>query len=158
MTNETPVEFDFSILDKNLEDIEDLPGFEVPPQGTYQFLVNAEAKYLPPKEGDKGDRPVVVLDYEVTGIVQLADPIAIPPVIGDKFGELFMLGNEYGEANMKKALAPYAAHFGTTNITTLIREKLNNVVVVGTVKYRFNKEKDPRKENPYASVVNVVVA
>lgn len=150
-------DFNFDKLDKQLDDIEDLPGFSVPPQGTYELLVSAEAKTLDGKNG-KPDRDVVVLNYEVMGTIKLADDTAAAPIVGDKFGEMFILDNEYGLGNLKKAMIPYSEAFGTSNLRELIQEKIQNVQITGTVKHRFNKKEDPQQLNPYANVTNVVVS
>jgi hypothetical protein len=156
-TQTTTDDADFDALDRSLEDIEDIPSFDVPPLGTYQLLVCAELKKLPKDDKNPTERGVVVLNYEITDVVQLADPTEKPPVIGSKFGEMFMLGNEFGEGNMKKSFSPYATHFGVTNMKSLVRDLVQNVVVTATVKHRFNKKDDPKKEVPYAQVLNVVI-
>ncbi len=151
-------EFDLEILDRSLDDIEELPGFDVPPVGTYQLLLSAETKMIPPKEGEKEARPVVALQYEITGTIKLADKGDAEPIPGSSFGEMFILGNEFGESSLKKAIAPYASYFNTNNLRELVKEKIQNVVITATVKHRFNRKTDPLKENPFAQVVNVVIA
>lgn len=148
--------FDLDTLDRSLDDIEDLPSFDVPPMGTYRLLVNAEAKKLPAKDGEPA-RNVVTLQYEILDTIALADKTEKTPVPGGKFGEMFMLGNEYGEGNMKKSFAIYAEHFGNKNMKYLVGEAVQNLTINGTVKHRYNKKEDPKKETPYAQVVNVVI-
>lgn len=141
-------DIDLDLLDKNLTDIEDLPSFEVPPRGTYTFLVNAGTKKV-------NGHPCVTLDYEVVDTIQLADPTKDKaPVPGSKFNSLFMLDNEFGEGNMKKNLAPYAEFFGTDNVKVLVKEKIQNVVIQGSVKHRKDKD-DP--DRVYGEVKNVTI-
>lgn len=152
-------EIDLDLLDRSIDDIEEMPSFDTPPVGTYQLLVNAATKMVAGKDeqGKSVDKPAVILDYEITGTVQLANRDLKEPVPGSKFGEMFFLGNEYSESNMKKALAPYAVHFGTNNLKDLIKEKIQNVIVTATVKHRFAKT-DKAKETPFGTVVNVLIS
>lgn len=141
-------EIDLSLLDKNLSDIEDIPGFEVPPQGSYTFLLNASTKKI-------NKEPYVTIDVEVIDCLQRANEEDKQPLPGTKFGLLFNLGNEYGLDNMKKFMTPIGEHFGTDNLRTLVTEKIQNLVVAGTLKHRVDK-KDATKI--YAEIKNIVVS
>lgn len=140
-------EVDLSLLDKNLSDIDDLPSFEVPAKGTYILLANATTKKV-------NKHPAMVIDLDVVSTVALANTGDTPPKEGDKFGVLFMLDNEFGMGNMKKVLAPFAAHFGTDNVKTLVKEKIQNCVISATVDHQIDRED---KTKIYARLKNIVV-
>lgn len=154
MSNDNAKEFDLSVLDVSLDDIDDLPSFDCPPNGTYQLLVNATTKVFEGKEG-KPDSQCVVFDYEIVDVIELADKTGPTAKAGDKFGELFGLGSEDGIKYLKKAVLPYAAHFSTNNLRELISDKIQQVIVTATVKGRKDKN-DPDKK--YAGVSNVIVS
>jgi hypothetical protein len=140
-------DIDLSLLERNLDDIEDLPSFEVPPKGTYQFLVSGLTKKV-------NEKPAVAFDLEVINTIELQDKTEKPVVDGSKTGVLFFLDNEFGLGNMKKFLAPFAAHFGTNNVKELVKEKIQNVQVTCTLDHQKDKQ-DPTKV--YARPKNIVV-
>jgi len=144
-------EFNMSLLDKSIDDIDDLASFAVPPNGTYSLKVYTELKKV-------NDNECVEANFEVVDTVELADPTGTPPKTGDKFSLLFKLGHEVGEGKMKEFLAPFAAASGERNVAKLLTEVLHKdqgLIVVGTVKQRKDKE-DPEKV--YASVKNIQLA
>lgn len=146
-TTSDDTEIDLSLLDKNLSEIEDLPSFDVPSKGTYILLANATTKKV-------NKHPAMVVDLDIVSLVALANSGDLVPKDGDKFGVLFMLDNEFGLGNMKKFLAPFAAHFGTDNVRTLVTEKIKNCIISATVDHQIDKED---KSKVYARLKNVVV-
>ena len=131
----------------SLDDLADLPSFEAPAPGAYILDVSLDVKEV-------GGKQCVEAGFVVVELVEAADPEAKVAVPGTNFNTLFMLGNEFGVGNLKKFLAPFAAHFGTNNIGDLVTEHVKNVRIAGSVKNRKDKE-DPTKV--YASVDNVVI-
>lgn len=147
MANEME-EIDLSLLDKNLSDIEDLPGFDVPPNGSYTLLANASTKKI-------NKELYVVIDLAVVDTLQLADEQnSKPPLQGTQFGVIFNLANEYGLNNLKKTLTPIGEHFGTDNLRTLVTEKIQNLMLSATVVGRA-ATKDASKI--YATLKNISV-
>lgn len=139
------------LLSANLDDLADLPAFETPPAGAYLLGVRYDVKKV-------NNKDAVEASYRVEETVELEDKSGETAAVAKdtKFSQLFMLDNKFGIGNLKKSLAPYAAHFGTNNIGKLIRENLNEEVLIsGTIKVREDKN-DPDKK--YASVQNVTVA
>lgn len=120
-----------SILSADLSDIADLAGFSVPNNGYYKLSVAATQKEI-------NSKSAIVLDYEVVEVMEMADPTAAPPVIGDKFGESFFIDNEIGVSFLKKALAPYSAALGTGNVGSLL-EQMQGLQIFATVKRRADK-------------------
>lgn len=147
MAENTVDDIDLSLLDKNLADIEDLPSFEVPPKGTYVMLCSGGTKKI-------GEHPAVTFDLEVVSTVELADKSQKPPKDGDKTGVMFMLDNEFGLGNMKKFLAPFAAHFGTDNVRELVKDRIQNVIISCTMDHQVDKED---KTKIYARPKNIVI-
>jgi len=143
----------FTPLDENalfaadLDDLADLPSFETPPPGSYILNVTVGVKKINGKDA-------VEAAFEVVETAELADSDDKPVANGTKFSTAFFLDNEYGVGNMKKFIAPFGAHFGITNIGSLIAE-IKNVQVACNVKNRKDKQ-DPTKV--YASVDNINIA
>ncbi len=140
-----------ALLDADLSDLADLADFKVPPVGRYLIGVSVETKEI-------GDHPAVVVNYDIQEVLELSDPEATPPTIGDKFSENFNIDNEYGLGNLKKYLKPYSAYFNTGNIGELL-QVMDGIVITGTVKRREDKNKtdDEGKPRVYGSVVNIEV-
>lgn len=137
-----------SLLAANLDELADLAGFETPPAGSYILSTSFALKKV-------NDKDCVEQNCEVVETVELknATDTAVPP--GTKFSQLFMLDNEFGVGNMKTALKPFAAYFGTGNIGELLNEHLDEPVLIAAVlKIRTDKD-DPDKK--YARLTNVTV-
>lgn len=140
---------DFALLDKNVSDIEDLPSFDTPPKGTYVLLANAGTKKI-------NDGNYVTVDFDVVSTIELANPNDPKnPAVkdGSKFNLLFQLGNEFGEGNMKKFMAPFVEHFGTDNLRSLVTEKIQNITISCNIDHRVDKKSD----KVYPLVKNVVI-
>lgn len=148
--NATNDDFDLSLLDKNVSEIEDLPSFEVPPKGTYILLCSMGTKKIE-------DAAYVTAEFEVVSTVEIAnpnDPANVPCKDGTKFGTIFQLGNEFGEGNMKKFLVPFIEKFSTDNLRELVKDKVQNVLISAQLDHRIDK-KD--KTKVYPLVKNVVI-
>ena len=118
----------------SLDQLEDLPGFEVFPAGTYRCILSFAAKEI-------NKNPAVEISLTCGEVLELADSSKTPPKEGDKCNSAFMLHNEYGRGNLKRILAPLAEHFGSTDIPELL-EAAEGTEAVVTTKVRKNKETD----------------
>lgn len=136
------------LLDKSIDDIEDLPGFEVPPPGTYALKYTAAIKPI-------NDKAFIENTFEVLEALELNDPTIEGVKIGTKFSTLTQIGNDIAMGKYKEFVAPLAAHFDEKNLGKLVSEHLKDVVITGTVKHRKNKEDESK---PYGEVSNVVVS
>jgi len=136
-----------SLLSASLDDLDDLPSFEVPPPGVYLLTVNTDVKKV-------NDKDCIEAQFTVNEVVELKDANATPPQIGNKFSMLFTL-NEIGVGKLKQFCAPFADHFGEKKIGVLIRDHIKDVIVSASVTNRKDKE-DPEKV--YASVKILSVA
>lgn len=135
----------------DLDDIADLPSFEVPPKGAYIGRVTTAMKQI-------NDKMAVEATFEVVETVELKNPEDAPCVPGTKFSTAFMLGNEVGAGKMKEFLAPFAQHFdisGPGSIGRLIRDEIKDVTIAFTLKHRADKND---KERIYPDVSNITVA
>lgn len=135
------------LFNTSIDDLADLPGFETPPAGSYILEVNTDVKNVSGKDA-------VEASFTVIETVELDESVS-PVADGTKFSTLFMLDNEFGVGNLKKFLAPFAAHFGEPNIGKLVGEVVKNVTISGLVKNRKDKN-DPDKV--YGSVTNITVS
>lgn len=135
------------LLASSLDDLDDLPSFEVPANGTYIVNVTTTIKEINKEQA-------VEAAYEVIEVVELADPADTPPVPGTKFSQLYTL-NPIGIGKLKEFCKPFAAHFNTPSIGELVKEHIQDVRVAANVKRRPDKT-DPEKV--YASVKIISVA
>ena len=131
----------------SLEDLADLPAFETPPTGAYILQVSTEVKKV-------NEKDCVEASFSVVETVELEESTGTPVVAGTKFSQLFMLDNEFGVGNLKKFLAPFAAHYETNNIGELVETHVKDVQISASIKNRKDKT-DPRRV--YASVLNITV-
>lgn len=146
-------DLDLSMLDMNLEDIPDLPGFEVPSAGEYNLRLKAEVKMV-------NEKIAVEVSYEVIDCIRKnddADPDAAP---GTKFSQLFFLqgkpeGIKISLGKLKELLSGVAEQKGEGNLLILVRDHLADAVVTATVKRRADKED---KEKFYPDVKNMKLA
>jgi hypothetical protein len=146
MSNEKS--FNLGLLDKSIDDIEDLPGFEVPVNGVYTLKFSTAIKVVK-------DKDCVEANFEVIECQEQNDPEATPTKAGTKFSMLFQLENEIAQGKMKELVMPIAAHFGERNMGKLITETCKDLIINAKVTRRADKED---KEKFYANVTNVTVA
>lgn len=137
-----------SLLDKSIDDIEDLPGFEVPVNGVYSLKFNTAVKVV-------NEVDCVEANFEVIEVIEQNDPNEAPTKAGTKFSMLFRLNNDVALGKMKELLMPIAKHFDEGNLLKLITDTCKDLVIAAKVKRRADKED---KEKFYADVSNVVVS
>lgn len=130
----------------SIDDIADLPGFEVPCEGSYILEVSLDTKQIT-------DAPALEASYTVVELVEPATPgeTATP---GTKFSVANKLDNEYGLGNAKKVLATFA-EFAGSRMPADIVAAVKGVRIAATLKHRKDK-KDPEKV--YANVSNITIA
>jgi hypothetical protein len=153
MANDTKNEAQFADIDAlfaaDLDDIADLPAFEVPPEGTYIGTVSCDLKEINKKSA-------VEAEFTVTETSELEDDSVTPCAQGTKFSVAFILGSNIAEGKLKQFLAPFAAHFGTTKVGELVRDRVKDVTIAFTLKHRTNKKGDD-PDRIYPDVRNVTV-
>lgn len=144
-------DMDLSLLDRDLDDIEDLPGFAVPPNGEYLLKMKTEIKEVNSKQA-------VEASFEIMECIKKDNDADTDAKIGDKFSSLFFLqgdnpdGVKISLGKLKELVAGVAESTGQSNLGVLIRDTLADCVVMATVKRRADKED---KEKFYATVKNL---
>lgn len=134
-----------ALMATSIDDIADLPGFEVPVEGSYILEVSLETKVVK-------DNPGVEVNYTVVELVEPAEPggTAVP---GTKFSSFYAVNNEYSVGNLKKVLVTFADFAGSKEAGPII-EAVKGVKVAATLKHRKDKS-DPSKI--YANVTNITL-
>lgn len=136
----------------SLDDIADLPAFEVPPEGTYIGTVSTDTKEI-------NKKPAVEAEFTIVETSELEDTDAVEVAPGTKFSIAFILGSNIAEGKMKQFLAPFGAHFnesGPGAIGRLVRDHVKEVTIAFTLKHRTNKKGDD-PDRIYPDVRNVTV-
>ncbi len=147
-------ELDLSLLDMDLEEIADLPGFAVPPNGEYILKMTCETKEV-------NKRKALETSFEVVECLKQDDDTEPAGKIGDKFSMLFFLENDDPEklkitfGKLKELVAGVAESTGISNVGLLVRDVLASTVVQATVKRRVDKDD---KDKIYATVKNLRLA
>lgn len=154
MSNDNKAEAQFgtdldALFAASLDDIADLPTFEVPPQGTYICTVSLGIKEI-------NKKPAVEAEFAVVSTEELEDTEVAEAAVGTKFSVAFILGSNIAEGKLKQFLAPFAAHFGTTNVGELVRDRVKDMTIALTLKHRKNSKGDD-PDRIYPDVRNVTV-
>jgi hypothetical protein len=138
------------LFNSSIDDLADLPSFEVPPAGSYILEVTCDVKEVAGKQA-------VEASLTVIETVELADPAAEPVKDGTVFSTLFFLDNKFGVGKLKQFLKPFGAHFNDTNIGNLVRDHVKQVTIAGTVLNRKAKKDSEDPDRIYGSVANISV-
>lgn len=148
-----------SVLQRDLNSIEDLPSYIQPPPGVYKLLVKDCQSKL-----DAKDRQVINVNYLVLENVTLADSqgdaeeLKSVKMGKDLIGETFYFNDpeklEQTLSYMKKQFGGLGTVLGTTNLLQIL-EKMPNLTVTATIGRRVDENDKTRL---YASVRNLVPA
>lgn len=146
-------ELEIDLLDRNLEDIEDLPGFDVPSPGRYVLKLVTSLKSV-------NQKPAVEFQYEVQSCIAKNKEEDEDAVVGTKFSNLYFLkGSEEAVAismgKMKELLKTTAEQLQCSNLLLLLRDHLKEVLVEADVNKRQDKED---KEKFYPVIKNMKIA
>jgi hypothetical protein len=136
----------FDLLDKNIDDLKDLPSFTVPETGIYGLTQTVDVKEI-------NKKPVVEFSYVVRHIVELADSSieeAARAKAGDKFSIAVFLkdndGNdsEIGWGRLKEMVQPFQPHFDNEpSLRTMIETHLKEPIDI-TAKIVKKARKDDK--------------
>lgn len=144
-----PVE---DLLDANLDDLKDLPGFIVPPLGHYKLSVSLEKKVV-------NDKQCIEAGCTVLETLELASPNDKPVENGTKFSQLFMMDNEWGQGGFKGFVLPIATALGIGKVGEAVA-KIQGVQIAATIKHRYHKDDKAlpvADRRTYANLMNVEV-
>lgn len=136
-----------SLLDKSIDDIEDLPGFECPVNGIYSLKFSTGTKNV-------NNKDAVEANFEVIECIEQNDPNETPTIPGTKFSSLYFLDNDISMGKLKELLAPVAAHFGEKNLAVLVTDTCKDLIVAAKVKRRYDKN-DKDKVYPDVSGLQI---
>lgn len=151
MSDNTNVSLDdLDILDKDISEIADLAGFDVPVNGEYVLGLSMELKKVNGKAS-------VCPQYRVISCVKQDNEDDTPTPVETKFGQLFMLEGDKADtalSALKPLIAPIGEHIGQGKVSAIIKwiQEQGEIVVGATVKRRYDKED---KEKVYANVKNL---
>lgn len=146
-----------ALFGADLDEIADLPAFEVPPPGTYTLKVTTGTKKV-------NNKDTVNVDFEVVETVELknkdeaSENYRAPVKDGTKFNTMFMIGGDKGGVSvgrLKQFLAPFAVALGTTKIADLVRDQIKDIQIIAQITNRADKE-DPEKLYAGVKVLEVV--
>jgi len=131
---------DLALLDKTLDEIEDLPGFEVPVNGRYLLKANRKIKKI-------NDKAAVEVELEVMECLKKDNDADEDTVIGTKFSQLYFLQGEEESVKismgmLKQFTKPLAEHVGESNMKVLVKDHLKDVLYGATV-VRRKDNKNP---------------
>ena len=137
-----------SLLDMSIDDIGDLPGFEVPVAGIYTLKFSTAVKVVANKDA-------VEANFEVIECLEQNAPALEPTKAGTKFSCLFFLDNDISQGKMKELLMPVAKHFEERNMLKLTTDTCKDLIVSAKVKRRADKNDS---EKFYAEVSGITIA
>jgi len=125
---------ELGLLDKTLDEIEDLPGFEVPVNGRYLLKANRKIKKI-------NDKAAVEVTLEVMECLKKNNDADEDTVVGTKFSQLYFLeGDEdairISVGMLKQFVKPLAERVGEANMKVLIKDHLKDVLYGATVTRR----------------------
>lgn len=142
MSNAVLNDFD-SLMNASMDDIDDLPPIGIPPSGSYDLMVTASRE-----QSQNGGSEYIKLSYEVTNVNEVKEEAEAAEVKdGQKFSEMFSpfkkdgTVNEIGLGSLKERLKPFAAHFGTAAIGSII-EQMQQVNLTATLVRRADKKNE----------------
>lgn len=159
MSNDTPTsqELDMSLLDMEIDSIEDLPGFEVPVNGEYLLKLETSLKAINGKQ-------FIETSYELLECLKQDNDSDLPSKAGSKFSSLFTIKGDgkdtekdtesvrLGLGKFKELVKGIAEDTGQGNVGLLVRDVLASCIVQCTVKRRADKED---KEKFYPVIKNL---
>lgn len=138
------------LLAGSIDDIIDLPGFEVPQPGQYVLDVVFAQKTV-------NDAKLIEASYTVVETLELADPTNTPPLVGTKFSQLFDPKNIYALDNFKKVSSPIYQMLGCGGWSDFFRAAVVPARIAATVKRRKDKRPDADPDKFFADVKNVMI-
>lgn len=143
-----------SLMDASIDDLKDLPGFEVPPKGHYKLLVSLEQKTV-------NAHPSIEAKLTVLETMELVNKDGAAVENGTKFGQLFMMDNEWGQGGFKGFAVPISQGLGLVKpkISEVVAA-IQNITIAATITHRYHKEdkdKPVGERRTYADLKNVTV-
>lgn len=137
----------FDLLDKDIDDIADLPSFKCPDTGVYNLKISMEVKEI-------NKKAAVIAKLEVVEIKELADD-SIPQEerakAGDKFDIAHILkddegkDSEIGWGRLKELCKPFEEVAGSKNLKAVVKYlEANPTAITATIKKVERKKKEDK--------------
>lgn len=120
------------LMDASIDDLADMPKFELPPKGHYKFSVSLMRKVV-------NDKKNVEATLIVDETLELANSSDQPVEAGSKFSALFNMENEWGQASFKEFIQPISKALGYKTVGEAIAQ-CQNVKIAAVLKHRIHKE------------------
>lgn len=119
-----------ALLDKTLDDIEDLPGFEVPVNGRYLLKANRKFKTI-------NEKICAEITLEVMECLKKDNDNDADTIPGTKFSQLFFLTGEEEAVKtslgmLKQFAKPIGEHFGEDNLKTIVKDHVVDLLLAAT--------------------------
>ena len=123
------------LMNMSLNDLADMPETKPYPNGAFRVAMKSlVAKKI-------GDNPSFVATLSLVEVVEMADPSAVPPAVGDEAVLMFNMANEFGQGSMKNFITPLFKKFGGNNFGELYQNMMGQDFVIVN-KIRVDEKKD----------------
>ena len=143
-----------ALMNASMDDIDDLPPVGVPPTGHYNLEVTATRETSETTGND-----YIRFSYKVVAVNEVVHPEEeSQAAIGMKFTAMFSplkkdgTPNTYAIGALKEAVAPFAAHFGTTKVGEAIAQ-IDSITVAASLTRKRNKKDADRFDFRLSDVV-----
>lgn len=146
-----------ALLDKNLDDIDDLPEFKTFPAGIHKCNIKWARKDIEKTvDGSKKKVPHMELTLTAIETLELADQADQDklPKVGDKCSTAYDLTNEFALGALKKAVKSLAEATGKQKLMEIIRET-DGFEVAAVTKVRKDKND---KDKFYLQIEDLIPA
>lgn len=134
-----------------LDDIEDMPGFVVPPTGAYIVVLEKGIDTKEINDGHYYEIPMTIKEVVEVSDKALDDGEQLPKE-GDIASLIFKRDNAFGMGNFKNFVRSISEKFGVTKVGE-IREHAKGLEMLVVVKRKYDKEKDRHNINVTKSQV-----
>lgn len=126
--------------DFDINDIEDMPGFTIPPSGSYTVIFEEGITDVVINGANYYQLKATITSVEEVLPKDLNDDETVP-VLGDIATFIYGRNNKFGMDNFKSVVRPVAMEFGVSKISA-IREKFLGLSCLMLVKRKFNQKAD----------------
>jgi hypothetical protein len=124
-----------NLLDLELDDLADLPAFEIFRPGAHRVAISFAEKKI-------GEHPAVELKLRLIETLELSNSADTPNEPGTETSVAFMLDNEYGVGNFKEILKPLSAATGASKPRAIMEAAKDMVVAIVTTVRPDKNDKD----------------
>lgn len=149
-SKQTDIDLLDALLDKNLEDVEDLPEYlDRVANGFYKLkIVEVQRKTVETTDKDtkaKVDAPIIQFVFEVVECMELEDAAKEAPKVGARFNESVWFNKDVDKAAavIKLKFKEVAEAWGASNLKELVNQ-LQGAEIAALVKTTADREKEDK--------------